>query len=614
MSRNLSLALATGLVISSFALNHFYGYIPVTVAVMIASTLLAGFPIFRRAFGALRFKIVGIEALVTIASLGALFIGEFWEATAVTYLFMLGDFLEVKTLEKTRSSIKSLLSLAPDTARILKEGKEVVISPTEVKKGDLVVIKPGERIAIDGEVIEGNAFVNQATITGESIPLEKIPQDKVFSATVVESGYLIVKAEKVGKETTFARILELVEDSQDAKAKTQKFLERFSRYYTPMIIVLASVLFLITKDIRLSLTLLVIACPGALVISAPVSIVAGIGNGAKRGILIKGGEAMERLGTLRAIAFDKTGTLTEGKPSVVALYPYNISEQELAFIAGSGETYSEHPLAKAIVEFGVNEKQQTLIKPTESEIIAGKGVSFVLEGKRYLIGNRNLFRENNIETESYEQTLIKEETLGRTVVIVGNEKSVIGLISIADTIRSEAKTLISDLRKVGIKKMVMLTGDNELTAKTISGLLGFDDYKAALLPEDKVTYLKELQKMYHKVGMVGDGVNDAPALAISDVGIAIGGIGTDVAMESSDVVIMSSHLHMLNHAIALSKATVRNMKQNITFALVVAAFLLGGVLFRVVDLSLGMLVHEMSVLLVIINAVRLLNYKSRSID
>lgn len=611
MNRNLSLIVATILVVASFVLHQIYGYIVVTIAVMLATTFLAGWPIFRRAFGALRFKIIGIEALVTIASLGAVIIGEFWEAAAVTYLFMLGDFLEAKTLEKTRSSIKSLLNLAPDTARILRDGKEEIVSPTEVKVGDLIVVKPGERISIDGKVTEGNASVNQATITGESIPVEKALDDDVYSATVVESGYLIIRAEKVGKETTFGRILELVEESQDAKANTQKFLERFSRYYTPLIIVLSALLYLITRDIRLSLTLLVIACPGALVISAPVSIVAGIGNGAKRGILIKGGEAMERLGTIRAIAFDKTGTVTEGKPSVVAVYPYNISEEELLYIAGSGETYSEHPLAKAIVDYSSKHSKKALEKPTESEIIVAKGVSFVLEDKKYLIGNRTLFGENNIEVASYEETLTKEETLGHTVVIVGNEKEVIGLIAIADTIRPEAENLLSDLRKNGIRKMIMLTGDNELTAKTISESLGFDDYKAALLPEDKVSYLKELQDKYHKVAMVGDGVNDAPALAISDIGIAIGGIGTDVAMESSDVVIMSSHLHMLTHAIGLSRATVRNMKQNIIFAILVAAFLLAGVLFRVVDLSLGMLVHEMSVLLVIVNAVRLLNYKKK---
>ncbi|HBR23634.1 MAG TPA: cadmium-translocating P-type ATPase, partial [Firmicutes bacterium] len=304
---------------------------------------------FLKAIGALKYRIVGIDALVTIAVTGAIIIGEYWEAAAVTFLFMFGDYLESRTIEKTRSSIKALLDMAPDIARVRRDGVELEISPEEVVQGDLVIVKPGEKIAVDGTITEGTAYVNQAAITGESIPIGREPGETVFSGTIIESGYLIIQADRVGEDTTFARILHMVEEAQDKKAKTQKMLEQFSRYYTPAIIVLSALLYIITRDLVLALTLLVIACPGALVISAPVSIVAGIGNGAKHGVLVKSGEIMEKLGTLKVIAFDKTGTLTVGKPAVRRIKTYGIAEDALLKLAAIGESYSEHPLAKAII-------------------------------------------------------------------------------------------------------------------------------------------------------------------------------------------------------------------------------------------------------------------------
>ncbi|PKL29203.1 MAG: copper-translocating P-type ATPase [Spirochaetae bacterium HGW-Spirochaetae-2] len=608
MHKTSTLIMATVLVVASFFLHRLYGYISVTIAVMLASTALAGYPVVRKAIGALRYRIVGIEVLVSVATIGAVIIGEYWEAAAVTYLFLFGGYLEAKTLEKTRSSIKALLNLAPETARIVKNGKEEVVDPKSVVQGDRVIVKPGERIAVDGTVEDGLAYVNQSTVTGESLPVERQAGQQVFAGTVVESGYLIVEAEKVGDQTTFARILELVEEAQDAKAKTQKFLERFSQYYTPGIMVLSLVLFLFTRDIRLSLTLLVIACPGALVISAPVSIVAGIGNGAKKGILVKGGDVMERLGTVRAIAFDKTGTVTKGEPEVVFLQAFDIDRDELLGIAASGETYAEHPIAKAIVGYASERLAQDIRIPEETNPIPGKGVVFVLGGKTYLLGNRALFADHTVSLEIHEPAIRAEEELARTVVIVGSTERVLGFFAIADTVRPQAKELLKALKKIGIRHVVMLTGDNERTARAIAGQLGFDSYRASLLPQDKVSALKELQAEYGTVAMVGDGVNDAPALATADLGIAIGGAGSDVAMETADVIVMSSHLSMLTHAVGLSRATVRNMKQNIVFAILVAVILLAGVLVRTVDLSFGMLVHEFSVLLVIINAIRLMGY------
>jgi len=608
MAKGRRILLLAALVTASYILKGVFGYAPVTVLVMMASTLLAGTPIFLKAFGALKYKIVGIDALVTIAVAGALVIGEYWEAAAVTFLFTFGDYLEALTIEKTQSSIKSLLATAPDSARVRRGGTEYVLAPEEVVKGDLVIVKPGEKISVDGTIVEGTAFIDQAAITGEPIPVERSEGEKAFSGTIVESGYLIIRADRVGDDTTFARILHMVEDAQDKKAKTQKFLERFSRYYTPAVIVLALVMYLVTKDLRLALTLLVIACPGALVISAPVSIVAGIGNGAKNGVLVKGGDIVEKLGAVRTIAFDKTGTLTAGKPKLVGIKAYGITEEELLHIAAVGETYSEHPLAKAVIEAAEGRIGKITEKPEGAEFTKGQGLTFSLQGKRYLIGNRKLFEADGISLPQQEEYIRSEEEKGHTTIIVGDAGGALGVLSVSDVLRPGAKALIGKLRSRGIKKLVMLTGDNERAAKAISDELGLDGFYAELMPEDKVRILTELQGAGGKVAMVGDGINDAPALAAADLGIAMGGGGTDVAIETADVVLISSELGKLSYAIGLARATVGNMKQNIYFALLVAALLLAGVLVKTVNLSFGMLVHEVSVLLVIINAVRLLGY------
>jgi Zn2+/Cd2+-exporting ATPase len=592
------------------------GIIPgISDVLMIAAAFVAGYPIALNAIRALRYKILGIDALVTLAVIGALFIKEYWEAAAVTFLFMLGNYLESKTLEKTRSAIKSLLDLAPDFARTIRDGEEVKLSLEEVVKGDIIVVKPGEKIPVDGVIIEGNAYINQAPITGESMPVNRGNGDGVFSGTVIESGYLKVRADRVGEDTTFSRILQMVEEAQDKKAKTQKFLEVFSKYYTPAIMVLAAVVFIITRDVELSLTLLVIACPGALVISTPVSIVAGIGNGAKHGVLIKGGEIIERLGTIKVIAFDKTGTLTEGKPKVTKIKSFGISEDELLRMTASAEMYSEHPLARAILEKAGAKFGNNYTEPEESQIIPGQGVKVNLKSKTLLVGNRKLMSENGIViSEGIDEYIREEESEGQTGVIIGDSEKILGVISIADTIREEADKMVKRLKSLGVKKVVMLTGDNKLAAKAIAKKVGLDDYYAELLPEDKVSILKKLQNEFGAAAMVGDGVNDAPALASADLGIALGGAGTDVAMETADVVLMSDEINKLSYAIGLSRATVKNMKQNIYFAIIVVGMLLVGVLAKMVFLSFGMLIHELSVLVVIVNAIRLLKYKDKKIN
>ena len=606
--------IASVLVAISFILKEIQGYAPVTIVFMLATTLVAGIPIFKNAFEALKYKIVGIDALVTIAVTGALFIGEYWEAAAVTFLFMLGDYLESRTIEKTRSSIKALLDLAPDTARVIRDGEEVLVDPEDVLEGEVVLVKPGEKISVDGMVVEGNAYINQAAITGESLPVNRAQDESVFSGTIVESGYLKVRADRVGDDTTFARILEMVEEAQDKKAKTQKFLEKFSRYYTPGIIVLATLLYLVTRDLVLSLTLLVIACPGALVISTPVSIVAGIGNGAKHGVLVKGGEIMEKLGKIKVLAFDKTGTLTLGKPMVTEVLPFGIEKKELLRIAAIAESYSEHPLGRAIINHVKENIGKIEGNLEDAQIITGQGIKATIEGKDYLVGNRRLLVDNGYILDKYESILQDEEDKGQTAILIGLNMNILGIIAIADIVREDAKNLIKNIKSLGIDKVVMLTGDNERAAKAISKELGIDEWYSELLPEDKVKAVISLQEKYGATAMVGDGVNDAPALASAELGIAIGGAGKDVAMETADVVLMSEEIKRLSHAIGLSRATVRNMKQNIYFAIGVAALLLIGVLVKTVNLSFGMLVHELSVLLVIINAVRLLGYGDKGLS
>ncbi len=579
---------------------------------LIIASLVAGFPTFLKAWQAARLKMFSIELLVTIAVVGALIIGEYFESAAVTFLFLFGAFLEGRSLNKARSSLRSLMDMAPLQATVLRDGIRSVIRAEEVIKNDLVIIQTGEKIPIDGRITSGRASVNEAAITGESVPVSKSIDDKVFSGSILDSGYLEVVAESVGEETTFSKIIELVEEAQEGKAKTQRFLEKFAAIYTPGIMLLSALVWIVTQDIHLSLTFLVIACPGALVISAPVSIVAGIGNGARNGILIKGGEVMENLAKINAVVFDKTGTLTQGKPAVTAIKSFGISKDELLLMAAEAEVVSEHHLGRAIVKEADQKGLKLVNKPTETTVLKGRGIEVTLNGNALFIGNRKGLSHNNIEIDPEIETYATEqEKKGNTAVFVANNKRILGIISIADKVRDKAKSTIQQLISDGIKHLVMLTGDNEHTAKIIGDELSIEKVYANLLPEDKVNKIKACMGKGVKLAMIGDGVNDAPAIATADVGIAMGVAGTDIAMETADVVLMADNLEKLTHALKLSKATIRNMKQNMFLAVGTVALLLAGVLTKNVNLASGMLIHELSVLLVILNAIRLVRYKPR---
>lgn len=582
--------------------------------ILIIASVVAGVPIAIKAFRAIRMKAFSIDLLVTIAVIGALIIGEYMESAVVSFLFLFGDYLEGRTLQRTRASLKSLIDMAPKEATVLRDGKRVVVPAHEVEVGDHVIVQPGGRIPVDGKVITGQSLINQAAITGESVPVNKKRGDQVFSSTISENGYLEILVEKVGNDTTFAKIVELVEEAQETKAKTQKFMERFAAYYTPGIITLSILVWMFTQDVHLALTFLVIACPGALVISVPVSIVAGIGNGAKNGILIKGGDKMENLAKVDTLVFDKTGTLTKGKPEVTDIKAFGISEEELLKLTAEVEVTSEHHLGKTIVKKAEKDGIELVYRPKNVEIMKGHGLRAMLDSKPIYIGNISGAKKLNVEVNSEaEKYMLQQQEKGNTAVLVTRDKKVIGVISIADQIRDEAVATTNELHEMGIKNLVMLTGDNALVAQKVADQLGITKVFSELLPQDKVDKVKAFNNTGTNVAMVGDGINDAPAIATADVGIAMGGTATDVTMQTADIILMADKLDKLPYAIRLAKATIRNMKQNTYFALGTVALLLVGVLTDNIHLASGMLIHELSVVLVIVNAMRLVRYPKHQV-
>ncbi|MBW4839371.1 MAG: cation-translocating P-type ATPase [Paenibacillaceae bacterium] len=575
-------------------------------ALLLASAI-SGWTIAVKVFQSLRMRAFSIELLVTIAMIGAVILGEYVEAAVVAFLFRLGAYLEAITLGKTRSALKALVDLAPAEAVVLRDGAQVKVLASEVVRGERVLLPSGSKIAVDGQVASGQALVNEAAITGEPVPVTKQVHDRVFSGTTVDTGYLEVIAEQVGENTTFAKIIELVEEAQESKAKTQKFLDKFASYYTPGMLVLAVLVYVISRNPELALTFLVIACPGALVISAPVSMVAGLGNGAANGLLVKGGEVLENLAKANVIVFDKTGTLTEGRPGVVAVHTYGgTQERELLTLAATVEAASEHPLGQAIMNAAKERQWESAERPEQVEVHKGNGISGTVGGKTVRIGKREWLDQLGVAIN--EEALggaERQEKQGYTVVFVAIDKTLIGMIAITDPVRPEAQEAIRGLKRQGVKRVFMLTGDNRHAAQHVADRVGVDQVYAGLLPADKVAYIQEWKRQGYRVAMLGDGINDAPAIAAADIGVAMGGTGTDVAIETADAVIMTDRLDKMVYARQLAKRTVRNMKQNVSFAVAVVVLLLAGVLTERIYLASGMFIHEFSVLLVILNALRL---------
>lgn len=610
--KNSHIAAITGIMLAIAIALHLSGFSQWRDYTLIASSLFAGYFIAIKAFKALRMKAFSIELLVTIAVVGALIIGEYVESAAVTFLFIFGAYLESRTLEKTRSSLRNLIDQTPTEATVIRPEGHVKVPVEEVAKGDQVLIRSGEKVAVDGIITTGQALIVEAAITGESVPASKSIGDRVFSGTILDNGYIEVTADRIGDDTTFAKIIEMVEEAQESKTKTQRFLDRFAQIYTPSIVLLSILVYIISRNVELALTFLVIACPGALVISAPVSMVAGIGNGARNGVLVKGGEIMERLSKIDVVIFDKTGTLTKGKPEVTDIKSWNLEENELLRVVAEAEKLSEHHLGQTIVSEAKKRELPLSEDPLNVQIIKGGGMVATVAEQHLAIGNRKLMADYDVViNEEIEAYATAREKAGNTAVLIAIDKKLNGIISIADQIKPEAKAAIEQLRAAGVKQTIMLTGDNRHTAQLVSDELGLDAAHAELLPQDKVTWVNQLKDQGYRVAMVGDGINDAPALATADVGLAMGVGGTDISMETADVVLMSDRLDQFAHAYSLAKATVSNMKQNTILAVGTVFFLLAGVLLGKIFLASGMLIHELSVLLVTLNAVRLIRYRDR---
>ena len=574
------------------------------ISMMIAS--IVGFvPILIQSYQALRVKVISIELLVTIAVFAAFLIGEYNESAIVTFLFLFGALLEQKTLEKTRSSIKALTEMAPASALRVTGDDIEEIDIDDVEEDDVLLIKTGASVPVDGKIIEGAGHLNEASVTGESKVVSKKVDDQVFAGTILENGTLKVVAEKVGEDTTFGKIIELVEEAQDSKSAAERFIDKFAKYYTPIVLVLALVVGLITQDIRLAITILVLGCPGALVIGVPVSNVAGIGNGAKHGILIKGSEVMNIFNKVDTFVFDKTGTLTKGHPEVSGVKNYTGDEKENLLLTTSVERESSHPLGQAVVDYAAT---KDFLPVKKTEVVKRQGIKATVLDKIILIGNEKLMTGNAIALSA--QARVDLNTMqqeGNSIILVAINGQLAQLIGIKDQVRPEAKEALADLKKLGAKQLIMLSGDNQTTAEIIGKELGMDEIRGSLLPENKADYIKQLQADGHTVAFVGDGVNGSPSIALADVGIAMGS-GTDVAVETSDVVLMKSGLNNLAHAYGLTKKTVLNMRENITISIATVAFLLIGLIAGYIYMTSGMLVHELSIFVVIINGMRLLTY------
>lgn len=606
------ITLITGILIvlgmlSKYLFQFTLGY-QVTLAV---ASVIAVIPIAVRAWSALRNKVFSIELLVSIAVIGAFIIGEFNESAIVTFLFLFGSYLESKTLQKTRTAIKGLTDMSPTTATLVTADGTEEVDVDDVDEGDVVLVKTGSQVPVDGVVVEGNGYLNEASITGEARQINKKLNDSVYSGTMVENGYLKIKATQVGDDTTFAKIIELVEEAQDTKSKAEKFIDRFAQYYTPAVLVLAVLVFAFSRDFRLAITVLVLGCPGALVIGAPVSNVAGIGNGAKRGILIKGGEVVDTFAKVDTLVFDKTGTLTEGNTAVTTMHTYTTNADNQLALAAAIEGVSDHPLGQAIVTYAAQKSAGVAPVLDDTETVKGQGICAKVGDQTVVIGNQKMLTAHQIELNPAQLKDLNDlQAGGQSTVIMAVDGQVQLIFGIADTIRPGVKDSLAALKAQGIKKLVMLTGDNQLTAQAVADELNLDEVHANLLPEEKVEYVKKFKADGNTVAFIGDGINDSPSIANADIGIAMGS-GTDVAIDTSDVVLMQSSFPALVHAHGLAKKTVLNTRENIFIAIATVAFLLIGLVFGYIYMASGMFVHEASILVVIFNAMRLINFQTK---
>jgi Cd2+/Zn2+-exporting ATPase len=616
--KRLVFTVVCGVLLATAVVVGFLPAPPWSATVLYAAAMASGgWMVARRGFLALRARSLDINALMTLAVVGAAVIGEWLEGATVIFLFSVANLLESYSMERARRSIHSLMDLSPAVARVRRgaEGREVTLPVDEVELGEVLLVRPGERIPLDGSVVTGTSAVNQAPITGESLPVEKGPGDEVFGGTINAEGFLEVRVTRRSRDTTLARIIHSVEEAQSRKAPSQSFVDRFARWYTPAV-VLAAALMAVLPPLAASapwgvwlyrgLVLLVVACPCALVISTPITIVSALARATRDGVLIKGGIYLESMGRIRAFAFDKTGTLTEGRPEVVEVVTLSArSREELMRIAASIESRSEHPLARAVEAYARREGVRWP-EPAEFTALPGRGATAMVDGRRYFLGNHRLFEEHRWCSPEVEAALKSQEDKGRTAVIVGREMQVLGVLAVADRLRPEARAAVEELHRLGVRHTLLLTGDNHTTARAIAEEARVREFRAELLPQHKVDAVTDLVSRHGSAAMVGDGVNDAPALAAASVGIALGAAGTDAALETADVALMNDDLSRLPFAVRLSRKALRIIRQNIWFALALKAVFIALTPLGLATLWMAVLADMGASLLVIANGLRAL--------
>lgn len=596
------------LIITGFIAHFIFTNTIIFNSAFIIASILGVLPIAIQAFQAMKVKVVSIDVLVTIAVIGAFFIQNYEESAIVTFLFLFGSYLEQRTLKQTRSAIKELTEMAPETAfKQLHEGQFEEVDIDEVEEGDILLVKTGAKIPVDGRVTTGKGHVNEANITGESLPLKKEKGDEVFAGTIMDNGTIQIVADRIGEDSTFGQIIELVEEAQDSKSEAERFIDQFSRWYTPVVLIIGLLVWIFTKDTALAVTVLVLGCPGALVIGVPVSNVAGIGNGAKNGILFKGSEVISHFANVDTVLFDKTGTLTEGKPEVSEFVYYGNNQEEDLSLLFSVERESDHPLADAITNKLAQYKPRSVER---TQVIKGGGIIAHVDGHMVAVGNKSLMEQESIPlSDDVLRKLDALERAGSSIVLTAVDHQLTILMGIRDQVRPGVKQNLQKLKSLGVNNLIVLSGDNQGTVNLVKKELGLTEAHGDMLPEDKQSFLKERQSNGEIVAFIGDVVNDSPSLATAEVGIAMGN-GTDVAIESSDVVLMNSNFNRLPHALGLAKGTYANMRQNILIAVGVVIILLVSLIFSEwMSMSIGMLVHEASILVVILNAMRLRGYQ-----
>lgn len=608
-----------GILLALASLLEWFGHMEESVFIPLYSLalLVGGFYTAKSAFYSLKSLTFDMNFLMSIAVIGAVVLGEWGEAATVVFLFSLGNTLQSYTMDKTRQSIKALMELAPLEARVVDNHQEEWQPVESIAVGTVILVKPGERIPLDGTIGKGFSSINQAAITGESMPVDKGPGDVVYAGTLNQQGSLEIEVSKTAQDSTLSKIMHLVEEAQAQKAPSQHFVDVFAKYYTPSVISLAFGIAMIPWlfwqqpfEVWLyrALVLLVIACPCALVIATPVSIVSAIGNASRHGVLVKGGAYMEKLGTIQAVAFDKTGTLTTGRPTVTDVLALALPDkQQLLILAAALERHSEHPLAEAIV------REATGLTPVTVEnfkALTGRGLQGDINGKTVYLGSLRLFTELGHALNALKPQLQLLQDQGKTIMLMGTKEEIYGIIAVSDSLRPESAQTVNALRQLGIRSVTMLTGDNEAAAKNIAATLQLSAYHSELLPQDKVETVKNLNRQHGSILMVGDGVNDAPALAAADIGMAMGVAGSDTALETADIALMSDDLNKIPYAVKLSRKTMGIIKTNVFFAIVIKAFFLILTLLGLSNLWMAVFADTGAALLVILNSMRLM----RSID